>query len=170
MRGRVCLCTLIDRKRKRFTTRLMYSNFLRAPTDLVTNAWHLRVQHRFSSVTSSAFLIQQDGEVVDEFRQHDDAVVELVDFLQGFAKLYGGGGGVGGGRGCARGRGATALPPPLCKPHHGNQRRSSEIKNPMTYRWPLPTLEHVQANGEPRRTGGGEACTSSLSDTATTIV
>ena len=29
-------------------------------------------------------------------------VVELVVFLQGFAKLYGGEGRVGGGRGCAR--------------------------------------------------------------------
>ncbi|EMS52737.1 hypothetical protein TRIUR3_23584 [Triticum urartu] len=30
------------------------------------------------SVTSSAFLIQQDGEVVDEFRQHDDMVTVMV--------------------------------------------------------------------------------------------
>ena len=31
-------------------------------------------------------------------------VMELVVLRQGFAKHYGGGGGVGGGRGCARGR------------------------------------------------------------------
>ena len=31
-------------------------------------------------------------------------VVELAVLQQGFAKHYGGGGGVGGGRGCARGR------------------------------------------------------------------
>ena len=30
-----------------------------------------------------------------EIQQHDGVVVELVVFLQGFAKLYGGGGGVG---------------------------------------------------------------------------
>jgi hypothetical protein len=34
--------------------------------------------HTFSSVTSSAFLIQQDGEVVDEFRQHDGVVTVMV--------------------------------------------------------------------------------------------
>ena len=44
-----------------------------------------------------------------ELRQHDGVVVELVVFLQGFAKLYGGEGRVGGGRGCARVGGATAL-------------------------------------------------------------
>ena len=37
-----------------------------------------------------------------QIQQHDGVVVELVVFLQGFAKLYGGGGGVGGGEGCAR--------------------------------------------------------------------
>ena len=44
---------------------------LRVPTDRAPNVRHLRVQHTFSSMTSSAFLIQQDGEVVDEFRQHE---------------------------------------------------------------------------------------------------
>jgi hypothetical protein len=32
----------------------------------------------FSSVTSLAFLIQQDIEVVDEFRQHDSVVTVMV--------------------------------------------------------------------------------------------
>ena len=76
--GRVCLRTLVDCKRKRFTMWLMYSNFLRAPTDLVPNAQHLRILHMFSSAASFAFLIQQDGVVVDEFRQHDGVVTVMV--------------------------------------------------------------------------------------------
>ena len=51
---------------------------LHAPTDQVSNVRHLRVQHTFSLVTSSSFLIQQDGEVVDEFRQHDSMVMVMV--------------------------------------------------------------------------------------------
>jgi hypothetical protein len=49
-----------------------------APTDRVPNVRHLRVQHTFISVTSSACLIQQDGKVVDEFRQHDGVVAVMV--------------------------------------------------------------------------------------------
>jgi hypothetical protein len=51
---------------------------LRAPTDQVPNVRHLRVLHTFSSVTSSTFLMQQDGEVVDEFWQHDGVVMVMV--------------------------------------------------------------------------------------------
>ena len=51
---------------------------LHAPTDQVPKARHLRVLHTFSSVTSSAFLIQQDGEVVDEFQQQDSVVTVTV--------------------------------------------------------------------------------------------
>ena len=47
-------------------------------TDRVPNVWHLRDLHTFSSVTSLAFLIQQDVEVIDEFRQHDDVVTVKV--------------------------------------------------------------------------------------------
>ena len=46
-----------------------------APTNQVLNVRHLRVLHTFSSVTSLAFLNQQDIEVVDEFRQHDGVVM-----------------------------------------------------------------------------------------------
>ena len=49
------------------------------------------------------------GEVEGELRQHDGVVVELVVFLQGFAKLYGGGGGVGEGEGLRQGKGVAAL-------------------------------------------------------------
>ena len=51
---------------------------LRTATDQVPNARHLRVLHMFSLVTSLAFLIQQDIEVVDEFRQHDGVVTVMV--------------------------------------------------------------------------------------------
>ena len=50
------------------------------------------------------------GEVEGKLRQHDGVVVmELVVLRQGFAKHYGGGGGVGGGRGLRQGKGAAAL-------------------------------------------------------------
>ena len=40
-------------------------------------------------MTSSAFLIQQYGEVVDEFRQHDGMVTVVMQLsLQGFAEHY----------------------------------------------------------------------------------
>ena len=51
---------------------------LPALTDQVPNARHIHVLHTFSSVTSLAFLIQQDVEVVDEFRQHDGVVTVMV--------------------------------------------------------------------------------------------
>ena len=47
-------------------------------TDRVPNVRHLRVLHTYSSVTFLAFLIQQDIEVVDEFRQHDGVVTVVV--------------------------------------------------------------------------------------------
>ena len=49
---------------------------LRAPTDQVPNVRHLRVEHMSSSVTSSAFLIQQ--RIKGEFRQHDGMVTVMV--------------------------------------------------------------------------------------------
>ena len=49
---------------------------LLAPTDQVPNAWHLRVQHTFSSMTSLELLIQQSVE--GEFRQHDGMVTVMV--------------------------------------------------------------------------------------------
>ena len=44
-------------------------------TDQAPNVRHLRVLHKFSAMTSLAFLIQQGVEVVDEFRQHDGVVM-----------------------------------------------------------------------------------------------
>ena len=46
--------------------------------DRVPNVRHLRLLHMFSSVTSLAFLIQQDVEVVDEFHQHDGVVTVMM--------------------------------------------------------------------------------------------
>ena len=51
---------------------------LLALTDQLPNVRHLRVLHTFSSVTSLAFLIQQDIKVVDEFLQHDGVVTVTV--------------------------------------------------------------------------------------------
>ena len=46
-------------------------------------------------------------------------VMELVVLQQGFAKHYGGGGGVGGGRGCAMGR--VRLPSPSLTIYRGRE-------------------------------------------------
>ena len=48
------------------------------PIDQAPNVRHLRVLHTFSSMTSLIFLIQQDVEEVDEFRQHDGVVTVMV--------------------------------------------------------------------------------------------
>ena len=77
-RGRVCLRTLVDRKWKCLTKSVDVVDLLLAPTDQVPNVWHLRVLHTFSSVTSLIFLIQQDIEELDDFRQHDGVVMVMV--------------------------------------------------------------------------------------------
>ena len=74
----MCPRTLVDRKRKRLVNAVDVVERLCDPTDQVPNARHLRVLHTFSSVTSLAFLIQQDVEVVDEFRQRDGMVKMMV--------------------------------------------------------------------------------------------
>ena len=47
-------------------------------SDLSTEERCLRVQHTFSSMTSSPSRSSKRGEVVDEFRQHDGVVTVLV--------------------------------------------------------------------------------------------
>ena len=76
--GRVCLHTLVDRKRKCFDNAVDVVELLLAPTDQAPNVRHLRVLHRFSSATSLTFLIQQGVKVVDEFREHDGVVAVMV--------------------------------------------------------------------------------------------
>ena len=51
---------------------------LRDPTDQVPNTRHLRILHTFNSLTSLAFLIQQDVEVVHGFPQHNSMVTVMV--------------------------------------------------------------------------------------------
>ena len=65
-------------KAKAFDNAVDVVKFLLGPIDQVPNARHLRVLHMFNSVTSLAFLIQQDIKVVDEFRQHDGMVTVMV--------------------------------------------------------------------------------------------
>ena len=65
-------------KAEAFSNAVDVVELLRAPTDQVLNAQHLRILHMFSSVTSLAFLIQQDIKVVDEFHQHDGMVTVMV--------------------------------------------------------------------------------------------
>ena len=50
-RGECCLCTLVDRKRKRYDNAVDVVVRLHNPTDPTTNVRHLRVQHTFSSMT-----------------------------------------------------------------------------------------------------------------------
>ena len=77
-RGRVCLHTLVGRKRKHFDNAVDVVELLLALTDQAPNVRHLRVLHTFSSVTSLVFLIQQGVEEVDEFRRHDGMVTVMV--------------------------------------------------------------------------------------------
>ena len=65
-------------KEEAFSNAVDVVELLHAPTDQVSNVRHLRVQHTFSSVMPSAFFIQQYGEVVDEFRQHDSVGTVMV--------------------------------------------------------------------------------------------
>ena len=59
-------------------------------------------------------------------------------------------------------------PSPRCSPHHSSRRGRSRIMTLTTSQWPLPILEHVQANVEPRRIGGGETRASSWIGATTT--
>ena len=80
---------------------------IRITDDQVLNGQHLRVQHTYGTGDVSSFLIQQGGkERLREMapaaarRRGDDGAAVL---RQGFAKLYGGGGGVGEGEGGTKG-------------------------------------------------------------------
>ena len=77
-RGRVCLRTLVDRKRKRLLNKIDVVERLLIPTDRVPNVRHLRVLHTFSAMTSLELLIQQRVKEVDEFHQHDSVVTVMV--------------------------------------------------------------------------------------------
>src|SRR4051812_39563077 len=59
-------------------------------------------------------------------------------------------------------------PSPWCSPCRGRQRERNRIKTPTTSRWPLLTLEHVQANDEHRRIGKEDTRAWSSSNAVTT--
>ena len=65
-------------KAEAFNNAVDVVELLLAPTDQAPNVRHLRVLHTFSAMTSLAFLIQQDVELVDEFHQHDGVVTVMV--------------------------------------------------------------------------------------------
>ena len=50
--GRVCPCTLVDQKRKRYLNAVDVVERLLDSTDQAPNVRHLRVLHTFSSMTS----------------------------------------------------------------------------------------------------------------------
>ena len=60
---------------------------LRASTDQVPNARHLRILHTFSSVTSLAFLIQQDIEAPARRRGDGDGEVISVGLRLSTTKI-----------------------------------------------------------------------------------
>ena len=68
----------------------------------------------------------------------------------------------------ARVAGQRKGPPSWCSPRNGHHHELDSIKNLMTSRWPLLTLERVQIDGKPRRKGGGKTRALSLSNAATT--
>ena len=77
-RGECCLRTLVDRSRKRYINAVdVVVRFTIRPIQ-VPKARHLQVLHTFSSMTSSPSWSSKTGEVVDEFRQHDDVVTVLL--------------------------------------------------------------------------------------------
>ena len=65
-------------KAEALTQRRGSSRTSSSSTDQVPNTRHLRILDTFSSVTSLAFLIQQDVEIVDEFRQHNIVVTVML--------------------------------------------------------------------------------------------
>ena len=74
--GRVCPCTLVDQKRKRYDNAIDVVVHLHNRPILVPKVRHLRVLHTFSSMTSLELLIQQSVE--GEFRQHEGVVMVMV--------------------------------------------------------------------------------------------
>ena len=83
-RGEYRLCTLVDRKRKRYDNAVDVVVRLHDRPILVPNVRHLRDLHTFSSVTSHELMIQLSLE--GELRQHDGVMTVMMMLLeQGFA-------------------------------------------------------------------------------------
>ena len=76
-KGRVCLRTIIDRKKaEAFDNTVDVVELLLVPTDQAPKVRHLRVLHTFSSMTSLELFIQQSVE--GDFCQHDGVVTVMV--------------------------------------------------------------------------------------------
>ena len=77
-RGECCLRTLVDRKRKHYINAVDVVVRLHDPTDPSTESTAPPSSAHVRLGDVLAFLIQQRGEVIDEFRQHDGVVTVLV--------------------------------------------------------------------------------------------
>ena len=75
-RGECCLCTLVDRKRKRYNNAVDVVVRLHGPTDQAPKLRHLRVLAHVQLDDDPRTPIQQS--VGDEFRQHDGVMTVLM--------------------------------------------------------------------------------------------
>ena len=75
-RGESCLCTLVDRKQKRYDNAVDVVVCLHDPTDQAPKLRHLRVLAHVQLDDDPRTLIQQS--FGDEFRQHDSVVTILM--------------------------------------------------------------------------------------------
>ena len=75
-RGECCLCTLVDRKWKRYGNAVDVVVHLHDRPILVPKVRHLRDLHMLGSVTSHKLTIEQSVE--GEFRQHDGVVTMMM--------------------------------------------------------------------------------------------
>ena len=83
-RGECCLCTLVDRKWKRYDNAVDVVVRLHDRPVLVPNVRHIRDLHTFGSVTSHELLIQLSVE--GELHQHDGVMTVMMKLPpQGFA-------------------------------------------------------------------------------------
>ena len=76
-RGEYCLCTLVDRQRKRYDNAVDVVVCLHGPTDQAPKLRHLRVPAHVQLDDDPRTPIQQS--VGEEFRQHD-GVVKILTF------------------------------------------------------------------------------------------
>ena len=75
-RGECCLCTLVDRKRKRYDNAVDVVVRLHGPTNRAPKLRHLRVLAHVQLDDDPQTPIQQS--VGDEFRQHDGVVTMMM--------------------------------------------------------------------------------------------
>ena len=90
-RGECCLRTLVHHSRKRYINAVDVVVRLHDPTDPSTESTAPPSSAHVQLDDVPAFSFQQEGEVVDEFRQHDGVVTVLVknNLRRASPKLYG---------------------------------------------------------------------------------